>query len=300
MARINGGQGMISRSDDSATPAQLVFALCLSALAHIIFFAALVWFSMWSPKHKMILPGYKVDLVTLAPSRPASLLPPGPPSEPVEPEKPKPVEPEKPKPVDEPPVPEPKVKSAPPPAKKAKAEPMLKDKAAEAPKKIMAKADDPPKKEIRTDKENEKKMEEAESHKAKPLPPIETASIPPGPRGTSSPPPRPSNGGGGLVTEGLAFPHTWYLQIIERKANENWTTHGIIISGKKADPVVRFNILKNGKVDGLELERSSGNTALDESALAAITRASPFPQLPPDYESGHLTVHFSFTYEQRD
>jgi protein TonB len=283
---------MISRSDDSATPAQLVFALCLSALAHMAFFAALVWFSMWSPKHKIIVPGYKVDLVTLAPSRPADLLPPGPPSEPVEPEKPKPAEPEKPKPVDEPPVSEPKVKSAPPPVKKTKAEPKVLEKNAEAPKKIMAKAEDHPKK--------EKKSEEAEPAKTKPVPPIEKASIPPGPRGTSSPPPRPSNGGGGLVTEGLAFPHTWYLQIIERKANENWTTHGIIISGKKADPVVRFNILKNGKVDGLELERSSGNAALDESALAAITRASPFPQLPPDYESGHLTVHFSFTYEQRD
>jgi len=283
---------MFLRDDDSGTPTQLAFALFLSALAHIIFFAALISFSMWGPKRKIIVPGYKVDLVTLSPSRPASLLPPGPPPNPAEPEKTKPAEPEKPRPPDEPPVSEPKVKSAPPPAKKAKAEPKAKEKAVEAPKKIVAKSENHPKKEIENDEE--------EPQKTKPLPPIETASIPPGPRATPSSPPRPSNGGGGLVTEGLAFPHTWYLQIIERKANENWITHGIIISGKKADPVVRFNILKSGKVDGLELEKSSGNAALDESALAAISKASPFPQLPADYGSDHLTVHFSFTYEQRD
>ena len=295
---------MIMRDDDSSTPSQLVFALCLSAVAHIAFFAALVSFSLWGPKHKIIVPGYKVDLVTLAPSSPANLLPPGPPPspaepetpKPTEPEKPKPAEPEKPKPADEPPMSEPKVKSAPPPVKKAKAEPKAKEKAVEAPKKIVAKSENHPKKEIKKEEEEE----EPEPQKPKRLPPIETASIPSGPRGASSSSPRPSNGGGGLVTEGLAFPHTWYLQIIERKANENWITHGIIIAGKKADPVVRFNILKNGKVDGLELEKTSGNAALDESALAAISKASPFPQLPGDYGSDHLTVHFSFTYEQRD
>lgn len=294
---------MISRDDDSGTPAQLAFALCLSAFAHIFFFAALFALSLWSPKHKIIVPGYKVDLVTLAPSRPDSLLPSGPPSTLAEPEKPKPAEPEKPKPVDESPMPEPKMKSAPPPAKKAKAEPMVKDKTAEAPKKIMAKSEDHPKKEISKNEENEKIREEPEPQKTKSLPPIETASIPTGQ--SSNVVPRSSRGGGGgggggLVTEGLAFPHVWYLQILERKANENWITHGIIIAGKRADPVVRFNILRNGKVEGLELEKSSGNAALDESALAAISKASPFPQLPADYGSDHLTVHFSFTYEQRD
>jgi TonB family protein len=294
---MNGGQGMISRNHDVNTPVQLALALFLSAFAHAVFFAALISFSLWSPKHKIIVPGYKVDLVTLTPSRPASLLPPGPP--------PLPVEPEKPKPADEPPpVAEPKVKAAPPPPKKTKSEPMVKEKTAEAPKKIMAKSDDQPKKEIRKEVEEEKKRDEPEPSKAKPLPPIETASIPSGPREPGPPsagtPRTASGGGGGLVTEGLAFPHIWYLQILERKANENWITHGIIIAGKRADPVVRFHILKSGRVDGLALEKSSGNAALDESALVAITKAAPFPPLPADYGSDQLTVHFTFTYEQRD
>lgn len=288
---------MISGDNDFGTSGQLAFALFLSAVAHAIFFAALIGFSLWSPRHKMVVPGYKVDLVTLSPSTSASPLPPGPPAQPVEPEKPKQAEPEKPKPADEKPAPEPVVKTAPPAPKKMKAEPEAKNKKADAPKKIMAKTDDSPKKESR------KEEEEPEPKKTKHLSPIETASIPPGPRGSassSSAAPRPSGGGGGLVTEGLAFPHTWYLQILERKANENWITHGIIIAGNKSDPVVRFDILKNGRVEGLELEKSSGNDALDESALAAISKASPFPQLPADYGSDHLTVHFTFTYEQRD
>lgn len=291
-------RGMVSRESDINTPAQLVFAMGLSALAHAVLFAGIIAFTSWSPKYKVIVPGYKVDLVTLTPSTPASLLPPGPPARPAEPEKPQPPQ-ERPK--DEPkaePVVEPKVKAAPPPPKKAKLEPMVKEKAVEAPKKIMAKSGDQPEREVQ---KQEEEKDEPEPQKSKSLPPIETASIPSGrssagaPRSSS-----PGGGGGGLVTEGLAFPHIWYLQILERKANENWITHGIIIAGKRADPVVRFHILRNGVVDGLELEKSSGNAALDESALAAISKASPFPQLPADYGSDHLTVHFTFTYEQRD
>lgn len=278
---------MVSGDNGVNTPGQLAFALFMSALAHAVFFAGLIAFSLWIPKHKIIVPGYKVDLVTLTPSTPASLLPPGPP--------PQAVEPEKPKPAEEQPAPEPVVKSAPPPPKKAKAEPEAKNKKADAPKKIMAKSDDQPK------KESKKEEDEPEPKKTKHLSPIETASIPPAPRGSASPSTAtPRSSGGGLVTEGLAFPHTWYLQILERKANENWITHGIIIAGNKSDPVVRFHILKNGMVEGVELEKSSGNEALDESALSAISKASPFPQLPADYGSDHLTVHFTFTYEQRD
>lgn len=291
---------MISREGDVNTPAQLAFAMCLSALAHAVLFAGVIAFSSWTPKRRIIVPGYKVDLVTLAPSTPASLLPPGPPSP-----RPVAVEPEKPKPAEAPPTPEPKVKVAPPPPKKVKPEPMVKEKTAAAPKKIVAKSDDQPKKEARRQEDEKDEKKTDEPLKTKPLPPIETASIPSGtssagvPR-SSTPGGGGGGGGGGAVTEGLTFPHIWYLQILERKANENWITHGIIIAGKRADPVVRFHILKNGGVDDLELEKSSGNAALDESALTAISKASPFPPLPADYGSDHLTVHFTFTYEQRD
>ncbi|MGK7346244.1 MAG: energy transducer TonB [Candidatus Nitrospinota bacterium M3_3B_026] len=103
-----------------------------------------------------------------------------------------------------------------------------------------------------------------------------------------------------VVTEGTYFPYVWYLKIMERKVTESWITHGIDITGKRADPVVRFRITRDGSVTGLRMERSSGSSALDQSAIDAVMSAAPFPPLPEGFEGGSLGVHFAFNYEQHE
>jgi protein TonB len=55
--------------------------------------------------------------------------------------------------------------------------------------------------------------------------------------------------------------------------------------GQQGTVVVEFVIDRTGKMVERILKKSSGNPRLDEEALAAIERASPYP-LPPDEEPG--------------
>lgn len=61
--------------------------------------------------------------------------------------------------------------------------------------------------------------------------------------------------------------------------------------GQQGTVVVEFSIDRSGKMVHRVLKTSSGNPRLDEEALAAIERASPFP-LPPDEEPGE-TLRYS-------
>lgn len=55
--------------------------------------------------------------------------------------------------------------------------------------------------------------------------------------------------------------------------------------GEQGTVVIQFSIDRTGKMVEHSLQKSSGNPRLDDEALAAIERASPFP-LPPDEERG--------------
>lgn len=57
--------------------------------------------------------------------------------------------------------------------------------------------------------------------------------------------------------------------------------------GQQGSVIVQFAIDRSGKLVEKLLQKSSGNPRLDEEALAAIERASPFP-LPPEEEPGEL------------
>lgn len=57
--------------------------------------------------------------------------------------------------------------------------------------------------------------------------------------------------------------------------------------GQKGTVVIEFAIDRSGKLTSKKLVKSSGMSLLDEEAMAAVERASPFP-LPPDEEPGEV------------
>jgi protein TonB len=57
---------------------------------------------------------------------------------------------------------------------------------------------------------------------------------------------------------------------------------------------VTFDLLRNGSIRDVRILQSSGNRALDYSAQRAIYEASPFPQLPPQYERNEARIEFWF------
>ncbi|QWR78657.1 cell envelope integrity protein TolA [Candidatus Magnetomonas plexicatena] len=54
--------------------------------------------------------------------------------------------------------------------------------------------------------------------------------------------------------------------------------------------VVTFTIKRNGQIENIQLEKKSGNTFYDRSALAAVTKSVPLPQ--PPYDNFELGINF--------
>ncbi|HEX3986501.1 MAG TPA: TonB family protein [Acidobacteriaceae bacterium] len=65
---------------------------------------------------------------------------------------------------------------------------------------------------------------------------------------------------------------------------------------KQGKVLIRFRILPDGSVESMQLESPSGDVALDRSAWAGITGASPFPPLPKAFKGPFLELRFYFLY----
>jgi protein TonB len=118
-----------------------------------------------------------------------------------------------------------------------------------------------------------------------------------------TPPPAPVGGGGsglsvgesaGSGTAGIPadFHFTYYIERMLALIESRWYKP-VVASGSRAR--VGFVILKDGRLEGIRLEESSGIPSFDRAAMRAIYAANPLPPLPPAYGKPSLTVHLSFS-----
>jgi TonB family protein len=148
----------------------------------------------------------------------------------------------------------------------------------------------------------------------KELPPIASAPSTPAPAPTPTPPAsapsaasrpeppppalgRPSGsaqGSGALTLNVSDFPFAWYLAAIHRKVTERW--EGRALQGRQ--PVVTFEIARDGHVSNVAVKDSSGNPYYDRTAMRAIAEAAPFPRLPDEFPGSVLRVHMGFNFAQ--
>ena len=69
-----------------------------------------------------------------------------------------------------------------------------------------------------------------------------------------------------------------YRNYIEAKVYQNWTKPPSVSKGLVCE--LRVKLIPSGEVIHIELSKSSGDAAYDQSAQAAVQKASPLP-LPP-------------------
>ncbi|MDD5556057.1 MAG: energy transducer TonB [bacterium] len=92
-----------------------------------------------------------------------------------------------------------------------------------------------------------------------------------------------------------AFANAWYSDAVASKIYQAWRTPSRSAAEREGlAVVVRFRILRDGKVNILGVERKSGSDVLDASAIQAIREAQPLPPLPPDYRGDSLEVCMTF------
>ncbi len=66
--------------------------------------------------------------------------------------------------------------------------------------------------------------------------------------------------------------------------------------GISGDLVIRFTIMKNGKLGAVELVRTSGHKDLDDAAIKALRDASPFWPLPESWGMDSYNIEGHFIY----
>ena len=88
-----------------------------------------------------------------------------------------------------------------------------------------------------------------------------------------------------------------YLQRVLHDVRQNWYT-AIPESAqmKHGNLIIEFAITKDGKVAGMKLIASAGDTPLDRAAWAGITASDPFPPLPSDFGGPYLALRIRFFY----
>lgn len=80
-------------------------------------------------------------------------------------------------------------------------------------------------------------------------------------------------------TSSLRF-QVYYTEIWERVRHQWVLPEALVKSPRNLEAVVVARIRRDGSLAKVWLERSSGNSRLDASALRAVEKAAPFPPLP--------------------
>jgi TonB family protein len=68
------------------------------------------------------------------------------------------------------------------------------------------------------------------------------------------------------------------------------------LTGERGKTVVRFQIQRDGKVESISLEETSGKDVLDQAAVKAVRDSSPLDPLPSTFKGPYITLRFIFLY----
>src|SRR5271169_5602784 len=91
--------------------------------------------------------------------------------------------------------------------------------------------------------------------------------------------------GGGITVQGagggdFAGRYPWYVDSVRKRIEENWLQNSIdpgVRSARTARAVFTFTILRDGTVQGIRVEQSSGNRSMDDSCLRALLSIEKMP-----------------------
>ena len=100
---------------------------------------------------------------------------------------------------------------------------------------------------------------------------------------------------GGLKIDTKNFPFAYYLTILQNRIQGNWNPpYQTSTSQEKMSAIIKFQVQRNGRIENVSLERSSGRYLFDQAAQRAVYSANPLPPLPDEFRSDHLLVHIEF------
>lgn len=88
-----------------------------------------------------------------------------------------------------------------------------------------------------------------------------------------------------------------YLARVDWKIQQNWVPLGAS-SSPETVVIVRFRVLRSGQVRDVDLNTSSGNASVDNSALRAVRQSIPLPPFPNLLTESYLDLQYRFVMER--
>lgn len=87
----------------------------------------------------------------------------------------------------------------------------------------------------------------------------------------------------------------WYILTIQKKIKENWKTYNIL--GSRIT-TVSFRLYRDGRIDNIILEKSSGNINFDKSVVDAVRATQDLPHFPEEIPDAYLDIVIDFKTEE--
>jgi TonB family protein len=86
-----------------------------------------------------------------------------------------------------------------------------------------------------------------------------------------------------------------YAALLSQRIAQNWNTQDVDPRIKTAPPaIVNFTLLRDGTIKDIRVKTSSGNLALDNSAVRALYAVGRFEPLPAGYDRDQAVIEFWF------
>ncbi|HSZ63421.1 MAG TPA: TonB C-terminal domain-containing protein [Terriglobales bacterium] len=103
-----------------------------------------------------------------------------------------------------------------------------------------------------------------------------------------------------ILTDTMGVDFGPYMTRIVQIVKQNWYTlmppSVYPPTFKQGKLALEFVIMKDGSVQGLVRDTTSGDVALDRAAMASITASTPFPPLPKEFPGKLLGLRFYYFY----
>jgi TonB family protein len=92
-----------------------------------------------------------------------------------------------------------------------------------------------------------------------------------------------------------------WLRLIYFRVRDNWyaVIPEVIRSGMKGRVVIIFDVQRNGKIENLEVARSSGLSSYDRAAISSLKLSEPLPGFPNAFSGDHISLQFTYLYNIR-
>lgn len=87
---------------------------------------------------------------------------------------------------------------------------------------------------------------------------------------------------------------SWYISLLKSRIEENWKFKNII---GELSALISFRIYRSGKITNLKIEKSSGYSPFDRSAILAVKSTKDIPPFPEEIKQSYLDVMIEFKKE---